>query len=246
MTRIVKILLLYMSFGIFGIGALLLRYCVLIFPEYFIKNREKKLKICLRILKKSWQIFTAFLKSVRIIQINNAEEIKNIKNSIIVSTHPSYIDVLVLMSIIPNTTCFVAEKILRNPFFKGMADLLFISDSKNIDEWEKTAVDILNSGFNVLIFPMGERHKKNEKPKIRKGAALLAQKSKKNTAMIQIDTSYDFLSKNTPIHKIKSEPVIYNLSFLGEIKTEELLNKYSDDITFKREFTKIITDNLYK
>lgn len=234
-------------FGIFGIGAVLLRYLVLIFPIIFIKDKEQKLKICSKILQKSWKIFVMLLEALKIIKVDKlqAESIKNIKNSIIVSTHPCFLDVVVLISIIPNTTCFVAEKLSRNPFLKGMVNLLFILESKNIEEWEKSAENMLDCGFNVIIFPMGARHAKYEKPKIRKGAALLAQKTKKNIAILKLETDYEFLMKNQPIYEIQETPAKYNILFLKELNINQLSTKYNDEVTFRKEVTKLIENELY-
>lgn len=235
-------------FIVFGIGAVLLRYFVLIFPEYLIRNKEKRLKVCSKILRKSWCFFIKLLEFLKIIKlnINDLNAIKNIKNSIIVSTHPSFIDVVIIMSVIPYTTCFAAEKIKNNIFFKGMADLLFILDSKDIQEWEKSAKNMLDSGFNILIFPMGERHKKSEKPKIRKGASLLALNNLKNIEMIKIETSYEFLMKNQNIYEIEKDPVTYNIQYLGSINTQKMFQKYPDNITFKKEVTNSIAKTLYE
>ena len=38
----------------------------------------------------------------------------------------------------------------------------------------------LENGMNIIIFPMGRRHKQNETPKIRRGASLIAYKSQKD------------------------------------------------------------------
>lgn len=235
-------------FAIFGIGAVLIRYLIMIFPEILIKDRKKKIQICSKILQKSWQYFVSLLEFLKILKINRkeTEQLKNIKNSIIVSTHPCFLDVLVLLSIIPYTTCFVADKLTKNPFFKGMVSLLFIPEASEIDEWEKTATDMLNMEFNLLIFPMGGRHKKDEQPKIRKGASLIAQKSSKNIIMIKLENSYEFLTRNQPIYQIQKEPVEYSFSYLGEINTSEMLIKYPDEVTFRQKVTDIIKKYLYQ
>lgn len=112
-------------FGIFGIGALFIQY--LIFP--FQKNESEKQNT----LQKSWEFFVWLLQKTGIlkIEISDFEKIKNIKNSIIVSTHPSFADIIILMSLIPHSTCFVAERLTKNPFFKRNSQNSFHSGSFN-------------------------------------------------------------------------------------------------------------------
>lgn len=240
----IKIKELYRSFVLislfvfFGLGALVLRYCVFSFE----KDNKKNYKT----LQKSWEFMVWLLSVTGIIdlRVEDVERLKSIKNSIIVSTHPSFVDIVILMSIIPYSTCFVAEKLSKNPFFKGMVKLLFIFEGK--DSWLNDAKQMLDNGLNVIMFPMGTRHRKTEFPRIRRGASLLAQKTGKNIVMLNLEQSFDFLQIHQPFYEAGSEPVVYNLRYLGEIKTEDYINIYPDEVTFKTVVTKEITRNLYK
>ena len=174
------------------------------------------------------------------------EKIRNIKNSVIVSTHPSFIDIVILISIIPYSTCFVAERLANNPILKGIVKLLFILEGQPLDKWLKETDKMLDKGLNVIIFPMGIRHRQNETPKIRRGASLIAQKSGKNIVLLDLKTSFDFLFIHQPFYEAGSESVVFNLDYLGEINTKEFLEKYPDDVTFKTEVTKEISKILYK
>lgn len=226
-------------FGLFGVGALFIRY--LIFP--FQKNKTENYET----LQKSWQFFIWLLQAITIIKldIDDINRLKNLKNSIIISTHPSFIDIVILMSIIPHSTCFVAEKLSNNPFFKGMVDLLFILEGQEQEKWVKQACDMLDEGINIIIFPMGTRHKKNEFLKIRRGAALIAQKSGKDIEAVKIDTSFDFLANHQAIYDAGLEPVLYKINYIGKISTENYLQQFPDEVSFKTEVTKEIKKMLY-
>ena len=240
MIKFIRGITVIFLFALFGCGALFIRYLIFPFQNSDIKKYET--------LQKSWQFFIWLLKTLKIIRIesNSLEQIKNIKNSIIVSTHPSFIDIVILMSVIPHSTCFVAEKLARNPFFKGMVKLLFIVEVPAIEEWLDVACEKLEKGLNVIIFPMGTRHRKNEHLKIRRGAALIAQKSRKNIVMLNIENSFDFLQIHQPIYKAGDRAVIYKLEYLDEIDTDKFLEKFPDEVTFKTEITKLISATLYK
>lgn len=240
MIKFIRSVTVIFLFGFFGCGALFIRYFIFPFQHNKIKNYET--------LQKSWQFFVWLLTRLKIIElkIENLDRIKNIKNSIVVSTHPSFIDIVILMSVIGHSTCFVADRLARNPFFKGMVNLLFIIDVPTVDEWLDSACNKLQDNLNVIIFPMGVRHRKNETPKIRRGTALIAQKSKKNIAMLNLETSYDFLQINQPVYEAGDKPVVYTLQYLGEIDTNEFLDKYPDEVTFKTKITKLMTKTLYK
>ena len=92
----------------------------------------------------------------------------------------------------------------------------------------------------------GTRHRKNEYPKIRRGAALIAQKSRKNIVMLNIETDFDFLQIHQPIYDAGTKAVVYNLEYLNEIDINKFLEKFPDEVTFKTEITKQISATLYK
>ncbi len=236
--------ILVFAFLIFGIGALLVRYCVFPFQKLFVKKGENEKIMYLETLQKTWKFIIGLLKVTKIIEVNaDIDKLRNIKNKIIVSTHPSFIDIVILISIIPHSTCFVAEKLAKNPFFKGMVELLFILEGG--ENWEKTASAMISDGINIIIFPMGSRHKNDETPKIRRGTALLALKSKKNIEILNIKTSSAFLQGGQPFYQAGCEPVKYDISYIGEINTEEFIQKYPDEVTFKTELSKEIARRIY-
>ena len=187
------------------------------------------------------------MSNSKIIKINcdDIENIRNIKNSVIVSTHPSFLDIVVLMSIIPYSTCFVSEKLSRNPFLKGIVKYLFILEGQDLEKWLNDACNKLENGMNIIIFPMGTRHKKDEHKKIRRGASLIAQKSQKDIVILDMKTSFGFLQINQPFYDAGEETVEYYLKYVDKINTKEYLNKYPDEVTFKTEITKLLSKILY-
>lgn len=242
--NIIRNSILVFAFGIFGIGALIVRYIVFPTQKLFIKSNECYKIKCLEILQKTWKFIIGLLKITKIIEVYaDIEKLKNIKNKIIVSSHPSFLDIVILISIIPHSTCLVANKIAKNPFFKGMVDLLFILEGS--ENWENLAFEMMKNGINIIVFPMGSRHKNNETPKIRRGSALLALNSQKDITVLNIKTSAAFLQSGQPFYDAGSEPVKYNISYTGEIETKEFIEKYPDEVTFKTELSKEIARKIY-
>lgn len=240
MIKFIRGITVIFLFAFFGTCAPIIRY--LIFP--FQKSKQENY----RTLQKSWQFFVWLIKKFKIIniKINNIKKIQNIRNSIIISTHPSFIDIVILMSIIPNSTCFVAKKLVKNPFFKGMVELLFILETDDINDWLEKCNKKLDEGLNLIIFPMGTRHWGDERPKIKRGTALIAQKTCKNIVALDIKTNTKFLYVNQPIYDAGEKPVEYLIDYLEEINTKEYLDKFEDEVTFKTQLTKKITQILYK
>ena len=239
--------LMVISFSIFGIGSLLVG--MLIFPliRLFIKNQDKRMDIYSSVVHSSWRVFVNFIRFIKIIKldIDNIEKLKTIKNSIIVSTHPSYIDVLILLALIPKTTCFVAPKLTRNKFFKRIVESMFLISGKSLEELKEDTKKMFDYGFNILIFPAGIRHRKNEYPKIHKGAALTAINSKKDIVPVIMSTDFDFLQIGQPFYDAGEKPVVYTIR-AGKIIEIEKFMEYQDEVLQKRDLTNEIKKALYE
>ena len=244
MIKFLRSFLMVLLFALFGAGSVVVGLIIFPLINLFSKNKKQKYS---KIIHISWNIFLKLITKTKMIKLNiqNFEEIKNIKNSIIVSTHPSYIDVLIILALIPKTTCFVAPKISRNCFFKNIAKSMFLISGNPLETIIKDAKEALNEGFNVLIFPMGTRHKKNEFPKIKKGAATIALETKRNIAVLKMTTNEDFLQVNQPFYDAGEKQINYDISFVKTINTADFANKENDEVLLRRNLTNEIKTALY-
>lgn len=244
--KYIRSFLMLISFSIFGIGSLAVGFLAFPFIRIFIKNNSKRLEVYSKIVHSTWNIFVKFLQLSRVLKLNieDINSLQNIKNSIIVSTHPSYIDVLILLSLIPKTTCFVAPRLTENNFFKKIVDSMFLISGKTIEELKDDTIKMIDEGFNILIFPSGIRHRENEYPKIRKGASLVALNAKKNIYPIKMHTDFDFLQIGQPFYDAGEKPVIYTIKCKEKIDINKYLI-YEDEVQQKKDLTEEIRNKLY-
>ncbi len=245
MNRFSKGFLVSFSFAFFGAGSLLYNFFLFPYINATIKDRQKRLDKLSDIVFKSWRWFVRYLIKIKVIDIDikNHEKLSEIKNSIIVPTHTSYIDVLVLISLIPKTTCFVAPKLGKNIFFTNIVKSAFLVSGKSVEEFTEDSDNMLKNGLNLIIFPSGTRHEKNEIPKLHKGAAQVALKSQKNIVPIKIYPEPDFLVINKPIYDCGNKTSVFEIEVIDTINIADYLNK--DEISAKKEITREIEKRLY-
>jgi len=246
MNRFLKGALVTFSFALFGAGSLV--YNFILIPRINVSNKDnnsERLNKLSDLVFKGWKWFVGYLMKIKVIDIDikNPEKLSAIKNSIIVPTHTSYIDVLVLISLIPKTTCFVAPKLGKNFFFTNIVKSVFLVSGKSVDEFTEDSDMMLQNGFNLIIFPSGTRHDKNEIPKLHKGAAQVALHSQKDLVPIKIYPEPDFLVIHKPIYDCGDKTSVFEIEVKETIKISDYLNK--DEITAKKEITKEIEKRLY-
>ncbi len=223
------------GFLIFGLGSVICNF--FLFP--FIKENKE---LCSDIIRRLWKIFINFLVCVGLIRLN-IKKLDKIENKIIVATHPSFIDIVILMSLIPRSTCFVKKELAQNPILKNIIGSIFITNDIEPEELKRETKFMLDKGFNIIIFPTGIRHRKNEHLKIKKGASLVALNAEKNIVPIRIFSDDDFLFINQPFYAVGSKTVTFEIEQFPEIDIKQYKNE--SEIVTKKEITNQIEKILY-
>lgn len=247
MIKLIRSFLTLFSFLIFGIGAFFVNFTIVPFAKFFVKE-ENLPDFYSNMVHRMWKIFVWWLCFIKLIKldIKNPAELTKIKNKIIVSTHPSFIDVVILVGLIPKTTCIAKEALSRNFLMSNILNTIFITNEANLDEFKAQTKKMLDSGFNLIIFPSGIRHRKNEFPKIKKGAATIAVNAAKNIVPVKFYSDFDFLFIHQPVWEAGEKTVTFSIEKLDEIDVISELARSETEIVQKKNITKMIENSLYK
>ncbi len=233
--KYIRSILAVFCFFIFGIGAVILNF--LLFP--FIKNNKE---LCSDIIHNTWRFFVNLMMFLKLFRLD-VKNLEKIENKVIVSTHPSFIDIVILIALIPRSTCFVKKELAHNPILKNLVTSIFITNEVELDELKSESKKMLDRGFNVIIFPSGIRHRRDEFPKIRKGASLVALNAGKNIVPIKMFSDRDFLFINQPFYAVSDRCVNFEIEQMREINIADFIGE--SEIITKQRLTNKIEDELY-
>ena len=233
--KYIRSILAVFCFFIFGIGAVILNF--LLFP--FIKNNKE---LCSDIIHNTWRFFVNLMMFLKLFRLD-VKNLEKIENKVIVSTHPSFIDIVILIALIPRSTCFVKKELAHNPILKNLVTSIFITNEVELDELKSESKKMLDRGFNVIIFPSGIRHRRDEFPKIRKGASLVALNAGKNVVPIRMFSDRDFLFINQPFYAVSDRCVNFEIEQMREINIADFIGE--SEIITKQRLTNKIEDELY-
>lgn len=233
--KYIRSILAVFCFFIFGIGAVILNF--LLFP--FIKNNKE---LCSDIIHNTWKFFVNLMMFLKLFRLD-VKNLEKIENKVIVSTHPSFIDIVILIALIPRSTCFVKKELAHNPILKNLVTSIFITNEVELDELKSESKKMLDRGFNVIIFPSGIRHRRDEFPKIRKGASLVALNAGKNIVPVRMFSDRDFLFINQPFYAVSDRCVNFEIEQMREINIADFIGE--SEIITKQRLTNKIEDELY-
>ena len=233
MIRFIRGFLVVMLFVIFGLGSLILSFILLPAGGIFFKG-EKKREFFSHIIHKLWHGYTQLFVIFGLIKLD-LRNIEQTQGKIIVSTHPSFIDILILIGLYDNSLCLAKKEILNNIFMKNIVKNVYIPNNVELDEFKEICKEALNDGYNIIIFPTGTRTAAGEDLKIHKGAAALQIDTGANIIPVKIECDYPFLQKNRPVYDAGVRVITYKITQLAPIKLSEFSEK--SEIKLRKEIS---------
>ncbi|MGN0006219.1 MAG: lysophospholipid acyltransferase family protein [Candidatus Gastranaerophilaceae bacterium] len=238
MIRIIRSMLLFLGYIFFSIGALIISFFV--FPLLkFQKNFKQKASA---VIQKTWFWLIKYLEFCQIIKVNYPKEICEIRNKVVVATHLSYVDIVILIALIPNSVCLVKQSLAKNFIMKNIIKSLYITNDEGVEAFEKQSSAAIDEGFNIIIFPTGQRVDDNEKVNIHKGAALISIKNNVSVVPIKIELSSEFLPKNKFFCDAGKKTVVFDIKIQDEIVPEFLREAGMSDISLRNKICGLIKD----
>ena len=221
-------------FSVFGVCSLFFGFVILPVYGLFVKNKRGCFS---HLIHKLWKFYTNLFVQLKLIKI----DVKNFKQpvgKIIVSTHPTFIDIMILIGLYDNSLCLAKKELLNNIFLKNIIKNVYIPNNIEFDEFKRICTEALNDGYNIIIFPTGTRTVEGEALKIHKGAAALQIASGADIVPIKLECDYPFLQKGQPIYDASDRLISYTINQLDPIKLSDFGEK--SDIKLRKAISEKI------
>ena len=216
--RLFRSFLTLFCFSLFGVGGLIIGTILFPILILFLRTPQKRLILC-NIIHYAWIFFVKVMIFLRLIdvQIVGQKNLKNLKGHIIISNHPTLLDIVLLISIIPNTSCIVKGSLLKNFFIRHIIQRIYLVNSSDPTDFLEKGKELLSQGLNLVIFPEGTRTDNNQYKKIHRGFAQLALRSRKPLLPVQIKCTPLILGKKQKWYDVGVKTVLYHIHFLPVI-----------------------------
>lgn len=220
-------------FSLFGVGGLILT--VLVFPlqKLGIRDEQAQKRAARKTVHYSFRFFIAMMAFTRIFEfdLRDKAELGQLRGQLILANHPSLIDVVVLLSIIPNADCVVKAHLFSNPFIRGVIkNVGYISNAD--PEVLLTACKLsLEQGNNLIIFPEGTRTVPGTELAFQRGAANIALRCQAPITTVLINVTPSTLTKAEAWYQIPSEKAKFMLQLTHDVPSISI----ADDISMSKQ-----------
>lgn len=194
----------------FGIGLVVSPICALISQCFGRRVPPSVGQSLIRGLFRFWLRMSCRI-GVFDIQFPEAEKLKTIRGTVLAPNHPSLIDAVILLSIVPNTVCIMRAKLIESPFLGGAARLAgFVPNDKG-PALIRQGIEKLQAGENLLIFPEGTRTATQAINPFKHGFALIAKKTDASIQTVFIERESRYLSKGVSLFSFARPPFRFRL-----------------------------------
>lgn len=180
-----------------GIGGVLFTFlaipAIALLPGGPIRRKQRARKL----IHISFRFFVFGLEASGILKVapKNIPPPGSLKGTLIVANHPSYLDIVVILALLPDAVCVVKNDVWRNPFFGPLvraAGFIPILDAERTLEKAEAA---LKNGLALVIFPEGTRSRIDRPLKFQRGVAYLALRTGAPVLLLLINVTPSLLAK---------------------------------------------------
>ncbi|MDR3669388.1 MAG: lysophospholipid acyltransferase family protein [Holophaga sp.] len=170
-----KILVSGLLFALLGLGGAVLSFLVVPVLRLLPGGREGLRNRAGWLIRRSFRLFVFAMEASGILRVEaRLPGPERLAGALVLCNHPSYLDVVVLVALLPQALCVVKGAVYRSFFFGGLVRAAGYVPSAGVLEAGR---DALRRGKTLILFPEGTRSRPGQPIKFRRGAAYLARSS---------------------------------------------------------------------
>lgn len=211
--RIWRSLITILCFVAFGIGGTLmsavLMPLLMLMPGTTPARRARARHVigfCFRLLVRTL-VATGCMR----FQTRGLDRLARAHGTLVLANHPTYIDVVVLISLMPQANCVVKGALWRNPFYWGIVRAAGYINNASPEGVIDACADALRQGETLLLFPEGTRTTPGQEMRFQRGAAHVALKAKAAVTPILISCDPPTLTKCCPWWLAPARPFTFGV-----------------------------------
>ena len=200
----------------FGVGGIVLG-CIL-FPPLMLLRARRAMRALVRAC---YRLFVWVARVTGMIRVELSAEdrarLASMRGCVVAASHPSLIDVVVLLAHLPDSTAVAKAAAGRNFFYSRVVNAAFLvnDDPRRVLD---DAKDLLARGVNLAIFPEGTRTPADApNRKLHRGAAQIALHAGAPVACVSVACDPPVLAKGQPWWDVGDRTITFTLRVCGEI-----------------------------
>ena len=207
-------------FAIFSLGGSLL--WLLVFPMVRAFSGARRSEKIRWVIHKSFGAFLWLMESVGImrLEVEGSDKLRNCGGALVLSNHPTLIDVVALVSLMPSASCVVKQALWDDPFLGGVVRSAGYLSNSDSDRLVDDCARDLKAGRPLIIFPEGTRTWPGQPLSFQRGAAYIAMRSGVPVLPVLIDCQPSTLTRREKWYQIPPRPFQLRIKVLEPLQLD--------------------------
>ena len=229
------------SFFTFGVGGMLIPLIVVPVLYCLPGGRLAREQRGQKFIHFSFGLFIGMMKFLGVLtyEISNVERLKDAQ--LILANHPSLLDVVFLISLVPNANCVVKGSLLHNPFMRGSIKAAgYIVNDGDADGVIVAAKNAFDKGHAMIVFPEGTRTTPSQLIHLKRGASNIAVRTGADVTPVLITCVPTTLTKEDKWYQIPDERMHFTIKIEEKIDMAPFISEPSAAVG-ARKFTQYLT-----
>jgi 1-acyl-sn-glycerol-3-phosphate acyltransferase len=193
------------AFAALSVGGFLIAVTAIPITAIGARDAVERGRRAQRIVQRSFQVYLAMLQRLGVItlEVSGAERLRECRGCIIVSNHPTLLDVVLIMALVPNAQCVVKHQLWAHPLLGALVRAAgYIRNDLDASALLARCRETLGNGNNLIIFPEGSRSVPGQPLRFQRGFAHIAALLGVNLQVIKISCSPITLTKGEAWYRI--------------------------------------------
>lgn len=232
-------------FALFGLGGLALALTVLPLARFSSRDPNEKNRRARAVTHLVFRFFIWQMRFVGVISVDvrHAERLKQSAGKLVVANHPSLIDVVLLISLLPKANCIVKPDLWKNPFLKGVVSATgYVSSNRSSSDLLNDCGSTLQNGYSLIVFPEGTRTLDDRALTFQRGAANIAVRCGVDVVPVTIHCEPKMLGKGTHWYQVPEQRGHYTLTVDDPIIVKRVTGEINEPALATRRFNKFLLE----
>lgn len=194
------------------------------------------------LIQSACKYYLKLLQSLKLIEITllNPEAIPVERASLIVANHPTLLDVIIILALVPRLNLVAKDTLWEKPWLKGILTALECIKNDPFEdphEFIRKCSLTIQEGDSLLIFPEGTRSPPRGLGRFHRSAAAIAIEGQHQILPIYIEASPPILTKEQPWYHSRQHKTSLRLLIMDSIVIKSPQVNEREKYTARKELT---------
>ena len=214
---------------------------VLVFPliNVFIRRRQLRTEVARDLIGFTFHCIVRSMRAMGVFryEIKGLERLER-RGLLILANHPTLIDIVFLMAFVKRADCIIKSALWRNPFTHcTVRAAAYIRNDDDGTRLVEDCVAAIHNGNNLIIFPEGTRTSGDGSITLKRGAANIAVRARRNVTPVLIRCQPVMLAKGVKWWRLPPHPSFFNIEVKEDIDIHPLVAEAGSEVLAARHLT---------